>query len=80
MKRPRLISNWRRAWRMASVQVATLALGWGLLPPDTQAQLLAAVGVPAERIPAVLGALFLVLRLVDQPKTRQGEDPPTEAK
>lgn len=63
---------------MASVQVATLALGWGLLPPDTQAQMLAAVGVPAERIPAVLGALFLMLRLIDQPKTRQAERPPTE--
>lgn len=68
--KPRLIPNWRRSWRMASVQVATLALGWGLLPPDTQAQMLAAVGVPAERIPAVLGALFLMLRLIDQPKTR----------
>lgn len=69
--KPRLIPNWRKAWRMASVQVATLALGWGLLPPDTQAAMLAAVGVPAERIPAVLGALFLALRLIDQPKTRE---------
>lgn len=68
---PRLIPNWRRAWRMASVQLATLALGWGLLPPDTQAAMLAAIGVPAERVPAVLGAIFLLLRLVDQPKVRQ---------
>lgn len=75
-KRLRLIPNWRRAWRMASVQFATVALGWGLLPPDTQAVLLATVGVPAARIPAVLGVLFLVLRLVDQPKTRGPDDPP----
>ena len=67
----KLIPNWRRAWRMASVQIATVALGWGLLPPDAQAAMLTAVGVPAERIPALLGALFLVLRLIDQPKVRQ---------
>lgn len=67
----KLIPNWRRAWRMASVQIATLAVGWGLLPPDTQAALLAAIGVPAERVPAVLGAIFLLLRLVDQPKVRE---------
>ena len=52
------------------MQVAAVALGWGLLPPETQAAILGAVGVPAERIPAVLGALFLALRLIDQPKTR----------
>ena len=73
MKKPVLIPNWRRAWRMASVQFTTLALGWGFLPPDLQTATLAAIGVPAERIPAVLGAMFLVLRLVDQPKTREPE-------
>ena len=71
MKKPRLIPNWRKAWRMASVRVAVLAVAWGLLPPETQVAMLAAVGVPAERIPAVLGALFLALRLIDQPKTRE---------
>lgn len=64
----KLIPNWRKAWRMASVQIAVLAVAWGSLPPDSQAAMLQAVGVPAERIPAVLGALFLVLRLIDQPK------------
>lgn len=71
MRKPALIPNWRKAWRMASMQAAGVALGWGLLPPDTQATLLAAVGIPAERIPAVLGVLFLALRLIDQPKTRE---------
>lgn len=71
MKRPKLIPNWRRAWRMASVRVAVVAVGWGLLPPEAQVAMLSAVGVPAERIPAVLGALFLALRLIDQPKTRE---------
>ena len=66
--KPRLIPNWKRAWRMATVRIAMLAVGWGLLPPESQAAMLDAIGVPAERIPAVLGAIFLVFRLIDQPK------------
>ena len=67
------IPNWRRAWRMLSVQVAAVAVAWGTLPPDTQAAILQAVGIGPERVPAVLGALFLLGRLIDQPKTREGE-------
>lgn len=67
----KLIPEWRRAWRMASVQVAALAVVWGTLPEDVQAALLAAVGVPAERVPAVLGLLLLLGRLIDQPKVRE---------
>lgn len=66
----KLIHNWRRAWRMASVQVAGLAVAWGLLPPDQQAALLAFVGIGPERVPAVLGLLVLAGRLIDQPKAR----------
>jgi hypothetical protein len=69
----RLIQNWRQAWRMLSVQVAAVAVGWGLLPPDQQAALLAFFGVGPERVPSVLGLLFLAGRLIDQPKTRGGE-------
>jgi hypothetical protein len=62
-----LTANWRRAWRMLSVQIAALACGFGLLPPDQQAALLAAVGVPEHRLPLALGLLFLAARLVGQP-------------
>jgi hypothetical protein len=62
-----LTANWRRAWRMLSVQIAALACGFGLLPPDQQAALLAAVGVPEHRLPLALGLLFLTARLVGQP-------------
>ena len=67
------IPNWRQSWRMLSVQIASLALAWGLLPADQQALILTFVGVSPERVPAVLGLLFLVGRLIDQPKTRDGE-------
>ena len=66
----RLIPNYRRAWRMASVRVAAAAVIWGGLPPEVQGGILAAVGVPAERVPAILGLLLLVARLIDQPATR----------
>lgn len=66
-----LIPNWRKAWRMLSVQFAAVAIGFGLMPPDAQAIMLDAIGVPQSRIPAVLGALVLVGRLMAQPKTEQ---------
>lgn len=67
------IPNWRRAWRMLSVQVATVAVAWGAMPVDAQTAVLSALGIGPERVPAVLGALFLLGRLIDQPKTREGE-------
>lgn len=65
--RVRPIPQWRRAWRMLSVQAAAFAVAWGALPEDAQAAVLDAVGVPASRVPALLGMLFLVGRLVAQP-------------
>lgn len=69
--KPKLIPNWRRAWRMFSVQVAAVAVAWGAMPPDAQAAVLAAIGIGPERVPAVLGALFLLGRLIDQPKVQE---------
>ena len=67
----KLIPEWRRAWRMLSVQVAGLAVVWGALPADQQAAILALVGVGPERIPALLGLAVIVGRLIDQPKARE---------
>jgi len=68
--RMKLIPNWRRSWRMATVQLAAVFTGWGLLPPATQEAVLAAIGVPANRVPAVLGLLIILARVVDQPGTK----------
>lgn len=62
-----LINNWRSAWRMLTVQIASIGILFGLLPPDTQAAMLEAVGVPASRVTAALGVLILLGRLVAQP-------------
>jgi hypothetical protein len=66
MRRPRLIPDARRAWRMLSVHVATGATLFGLLPADQQASLLDMIGLPASRVPAALGVAFLLARLVNQ--------------
>ncbi len=66
-----LIPQWKRAWRMLSVQIAGLAVVWGTLPTDMQAAVLGLLGVGPERVPAILGVLLIVARVIDQPKVRQ---------
>jgi len=66
-----LIPNWRKAWRMASVQLAALAVVFGSLPTDAQGAVLDLVGIPASRVPAVIGVLFLIGRMISQPKASE---------
>jgi hypothetical protein len=69
----KLIPEARNAWRFLSMQVATVAIVFGTLPADTQAAMLDAIGVPANRVPVVLGALFMLARLVS---FRPPQEPP----
>ena len=64
--KPKPIPEWRSAWKLLSVQVGTLAVTFGLLPPDQQSAILSIVGITPERVPAVLGALFLASRMLKQ--------------
>jgi len=66
MKKPELIPEWRRAWRFLSVQIAAAGVIFGSLPAETQAAMLDAVGIAPSRLPAILGLLVLVGRLVSQ--------------
>lgn len=75
--RPVLIVDWRRAWRMLSVQAAAVAVTIGLLPPDQQAAVLSAVGIPPERLPLAVGLLFIVARLIGQPGVEARDLPET---
>jgi hypothetical protein len=56
---------------MLSMQVAALAVIFGSLPPDQQTAILQWLGLAPERIPAVLGVLFMVTRLVRQPRVNR---------
>ncbi len=62
-----LVDGWQRAWRWASVQFAVLIAAWGLLPADTQAAVLGAIGIPEHRQAALIGGLFLLARLLTLP-------------
>ena len=66
----RLIPNYRRAWRMASVQIAAVIAAWAVLPPEAQAAAVGLIGVPPDKVPAILAVLLIVARLIDQPKAR----------
>lgn len=66
MNKPALIPTWRDAWRYLSVQIAAAGVVFGSLPADTQAAMLGAVGVAPSRVPAILGLLVLIGRLVSQ--------------
>jgi hypothetical protein len=67
MRRPTVISEWKRLHRMASVQLASLCAVFGLLPVDQQTALLDLLHIPAGRLPAVMGLAFIVARLWAQP-------------
>lgn len=69
----KLVDNWKRAHRMLSVQIASAAVIFGSLPADQQTAILGFIGITPERIPAVLGLLFIVSRLVSQPKVGANE-------
>ena len=47
----KLIDNWKKAWRMASVQVAAGAIAFGALPETVQAAMLGSVGLPVTAVP-----------------------------
>ena len=66
----KLIDNWKKAWRMASVQVAAGAIAFGALPSEVQATMLGAVGLPVTAVPIMIGGLMLIARLVNQPKVQ----------
>jgi hypothetical protein len=62
-----LISDARSAWRYVSMHVAAVAVLFGALPAETQTAILDMLGLPASRLPAVLGLAMIVARLVQQP-------------
>ena len=64
------IENIKQAPKLLSVQIAAVSVALGSIPPDVQASMLDAVGVPASRVPAILGILMLLARLVAQPHAR----------
>lgn len=68
--RPRLIAEWRSAWRYWSIRIAAIGAAlsgaWVALPADTRAL------IPgAQWIGLLLFGLTIAARLVDQPGARR---------
>ena len=67
----KLIPNWRKAWRMFSVQAQAAAIaaiaGWQALPNDLRVLVPQQVAIGLALVLLVLG---IVGRLIDQPKTK----------
>ena len=66
----KLIPEWRRAWRMLSVQVGALAVLWVALPATTQAAVLDLLGIDAKSLPGIVGVAVILGRLIAQPGAR----------
>ncbi len=67
-----LIPEWRKAYRMLSVQFAALAVLWLALPETQQVKILTLLPwVSADQVAGLLILLGIVGRLVSQPKGRQ---------
>lgn len=72
MKLPQAIPNWRKAWRMLSVQINALAIVWIALPEAKQSEVLSMLpGLTANDVAGLLVALGIVGRLIAQPKVQQ---------
>ena len=68
----KLIPNWRRAWRMLSMQFGAVAVVWLALPADAQSTVLRLLPwMTEERMAGALILLAMIGRLVAQPKVQQ---------
>lgn len=67
----KLIPNWRKAWRMLTIQIGALALLWVALPAETQAAVLAALHIDKQYLPGIVGLAVIIGRLIAQPKAQE---------
>ncbi len=66
MPRPKAIPEWKRSWRWLSMQIGAGALLFGNLPTEQQLAILGWFDLRMDQLPAVLGAAFMVGRLLQQ--------------
>lgn len=73
-KRVALVDDWRSSWRWISVRLSAALVVWGSLDAKTQSDVIAWL-VPPERLPAVIGVLIIVGRVIRQ-KQKPPKGPP----
>lgn len=65
------VPQWKRAWRMFSVQASAVIVAWVALPEAQQQALAGLVGIGPDSVPGILAALAILGRLIDQPRLRE---------
>lgn len=78
MRKPKLIDDWKKAYRFFSVQASALSslalVGWVALPAQQQKDLLAAIGMDTPAYTALAAFVVVILgRVVAQPSTDDTE-------
>ena len=66
-----MIPDWRKAWRLLSVQIGALAVLWIALPESTQEAILKVLHIDRDYLPGIVGLAVIVGRLVAQPGIRK---------
>lgn len=66
MRKPRVVDDWKKSWRWLSMQIGAACVLYGTLPEAQQVAILAAVGLRPDQLPLVIGAAFMLGRLLQQ--------------
>lgn len=66
MRKPRVVSDWKRSWRWLSMQIGAACMLYGQLSPEQQLAILQTVGLRPDQLPAVIGAAIMIGRLLQQ--------------
>lgn len=61
-----LVEDWRQCWRWLSVQFSLAMVAWASLPAETQAAMLALVGLDQGKLVGLMGVAIILGRLIDQ--------------
>ena len=68
----KLIPEWRRAWRMLSMNFAALALAWVALTPEQQAKVMSLLPwLTADQVAGALIVAAMLGRLIAQPNVKK---------
>jgi hypothetical protein len=65
------IEHWQQAWRLFSVQAAGVAMLFGMLPAGVQSAVMQFLHIKPSWVPFIIGAAFLLARLIAQPPESQ---------
>lgn len=65
------IAEWKRAYRMFSVQAIALLVAWLSTPESLQTAILQLFGATQDQITAILAVVAILGRLILQPKVHE---------